>query len=225
MIDPERVFNEIFNDKNIVEKLAITAVMSFLVIIPLFGLVALAALLGYQIEMIRSVRDGMAYPVPRWAQIGEKINLGVGIMIAFAIYNLPNIFAICIVSAITSVGADGGVFVIAVLCCCVTPVLLLINLITIPLQAVGTVRFADTGRVESFFNFADLFDTVRNNTTLLFQWWIWSLLANLLIGGLGSVIPCIGWLAMAALLIPVQGHLMGQLALQLAQGKQKNQWA
>lgn len=225
MIDPERVFNEIFNDQSILEKLVVTALVSFAVAIPLFGLVALAALLGYQVEMIRNVRDGVSFPVPRWTNFGEKINLGVGMMIAMAIYYLPNIFAICVISAIFSAGADSELFAFTSICCCVAPVLLLLNIVLIPLQAVGTVRFADTARVESFFNFADLFDTIRSNVNLLFMWWIWSTLANILIGGLGSVIPCLGWLVIAALLTPVQGHFTGQLAQQLAQGKQKNQWA
>ncbi|MFN8374920.1 MAG: DUF4013 domain-containing protein [Anaerolineae bacterium] len=221
MIDPERVFSDIFNDQQIIEKSVITVLLSFAVILFPFGLVALAVLLGYQLEIIRNVRDGMTFPLPRWTNFGEKLNRGVGLMIAGAIYNLPNIFIACMASVILS--ANNGIFALGAVCCCLFPVLLLINIVTVPLQAIGTVRFAETGRVESFFHFGSLFDTIRENSTLLIQWWLWATLAHVVIGGIGSIIPCLGWLAMAALLVPIQGHLMGQLAGRLIDSKPKYQ--
>jgi hypothetical protein len=219
LINPERIFNDIVNDNDILQKLVITALLSFAVLLFPFGLVALAALLGYQLDILRNVRDGMTYPLPRWTNFGEKINLGGGILIATMIYNLPNIVGICIMTTIFS--ADNGLFGLSSVCCCLFPVLLGINIITVPLQAVGTIRFAETRRVESFFRFGEMLDIIRANVGLMVQWWLWALLANIVIGGLGSIIPCLGWVATAALLIPVQGHLMGQLAARLGDTKAK----
>ncbi len=221
MINPERVFNEIFNDKQILEKLAITALLSFAVLLFPIGFIALAALWGYQLEIMQNVRDGMPVALPRWTNFGEKINTGVGLLIAGTIYNLPNIIGVCLLTTIFN--ANSGLFAVIAVCCCLFPVLLLINLITVPLQVVGTVRFAETRRVESFFRFTELFDIIRANTTLLFQWWLWATLANVVIGVLGSAIPCIGWIFTAALLVPVHGHLMGQVAAQLGPSKRKIQ--
>jgi hypothetical protein len=224
LINPERTFNEIFNDKNVLEKLAVTALIFLLSTFSsvfLIGLVGWAALIGYQLEITRNVRDGMPFPLPRWTNIGQKINTGTGLLIAGAIFNLPNMLMFCFMTTIFN--ADSGLFAVGSVCCCLLPVMLIINLFLVPLQAVGTVRFAETGQVSSFFRFTELFDIIRANTGVLFQWWLFATVANLLIGVLGTVIPCIGWLATSALLIPAQGHLMGQLAAALAESKLKNQ--
>ncbi|NWF69212.1 MAG: DUF4013 domain-containing protein [Chloroflexi bacterium] len=184
-----------------------------------FGLVALAALAGYQVEMLRNVRDGLAVPLPRWENFGQKINQGVGVLIAGALYNLPNIAWLCL--SFSGAFSDWGGVLGAGLCC-LTPALLLVNLLIIPLQAVGMIRFAESGRVESFFRFGDLFDVIRAHASLVLVWAVWMLLANFVIWGIGSVIPCLGWLAIGALATPVQAHLLGQLAAQLGYHKPKN---
>jgi hypothetical protein len=224
LINPERAFNEIFNDKNVLEKLAITSLIFLLSLFSsvfLIGLVGWAALVGYQMEITRNVRDGMPFPLPRWTNFGQKINLGTGLLIAGAIYNVPNMLLFCFMTTIFN--ANSGLFAVGSVCCCLLPVMIGINLVLVPLQAVGTVRFAETGRVESFLKFTELFDIIRANTVVLFQWWLWATLANVVIGVVGGLIPCLGWLATSALLIPVQGHLMGQLASALAESKRKNQ--
>jgi hypothetical protein len=44
------------------------------------------------------------------------------------------------------------------------------------------------------------------------QWVIFGIFASLVLGFF-NLIPCLGQIAMMALVIPVQGHLLGQLGL------------
>jgi hypothetical protein len=223
LINPSRVFSDIFNDKNVIEKLAITALvflLSAFTSVFFIGLVGWAALVGYQLDIVRHVRDGVGTPLPRWTDFTAKINAGASVFVATMIYNLPNMLLSCFVAAIFNM--DNGLFGVMSVCCCALPVMLAINLFTVPAQAVGTVRYAETGRIGSFFNVTELLDIIRANTSLIFQWWLWATLANAVIGVLGIAIPCIGWLATSCLLIPVQGHLLGQLAARLAEEKRKN---
>ena len=81
--------------------------------------------------------------------------------------------------------------------------------------ATGATRYAETRQLTAWFQPGELWDTLRSNSDLFLQWLFYSVLANLVLG-LVAGLPFVGWLISLALGVPVQGHLLGQLAVALA---------
>lgn len=221
-MDFARAFNYVFEDKAWVEKVVICVILSFLSGIPIFGLIALAALLGYAVELLQNVRDGVVEPLPRWKDYGELIARGGNVLVAWIAYMIPNALVICCLASVPGFVQDSdlfsGGFAVTALCCLV-PLLLVYNLVTVPMLALGMVRYAETGTIGVFFQFSDLLATLNANFKEVGQWFILAFLASVLLGLL-NIIPCLGWLASTALAVPVQGHLLGQFAA-LLEGKPK----
>lgn len=217
-MDFAAAFTYIFEDRQWTEKMVLTVVMAALALIPLFGLVALAALLGYVVELVQNVRSAERYPLPRWDRLGEKITSGGSVLVAGLVYNLPLLLFACCALALPlglaggNTGSFFGTSYAVILACCVVPLLLIYTLFTWPMLALGTVRFADTGSIGAFFQFGDLLYTLYSDLSITIRWIVFSALANVVIGLL-VVIPCLGWLAMVTLVYPVQGHLLSQFAL------------
>lgn len=216
-MDFTRAFSYAFDDKQWTEKLVITIIMAFLSSIPLIGLVALAALLGFMVELIQNVRDGRPEPLPRWGNYGDKIASGGNVLVAWIVYNIGNFLAVCCIATVPSLMGNSQIFnsgFSLVVLCCILPMLLVYNIFIWAMLAVGVVRYAETGTIGVFFQFGDLFSTLNTHSRLIVQWVILSFIASLMLGFI-NIIPCLGWLASLALIFPVQGHLLGQLALAL----------
>lgn len=216
-MDFAAAFTFIFDDRNWTEKLVITVVLAALTPVPVFGLAALAALLGYVVELVQGVHSGERHPLPRWDRLGEKITSGGHVLIAGLIYNLPLLLFICcaLTLPLGLTGNGSGFFstsLAVALACCALPLIVLYTLVTWPMLALGTVRFANTGSVSAFFQFSDLIYTLYSDLPATARWVLYSLTANAVISLL-TVIPCLGWLVMLALVYLVQGHLLGQFAL------------
>lgn len=220
-MDIVRAFTFSFEDKQAAEKLVIIAVMAFLSLIPLLGLVALAALLGYVVLLVRNVRDRRPQPLPRWSNYADVIAAGGNVLAAALIYNLPNLLMACIMSVVPLMLAGSDLFTIGygvfVLCCAI-PMLLIYNLITWPMLALGTVRYAETERIGVYFQFGDLLATLWAQPGVTIRWMLLSFLASLALG-LFNAIPCLGTVIALTLIYPVQGHLLGQFGRLIEDGE------
>jgi hypothetical protein len=215
-VDLARAVEYIPKDPEWLPKLAITAVIGFMALITtplLIGLAGWAILLGYQVALIRNVRDKQLYPLPRWDDYGGYLSRGGKVLTAVFIYQLPNIIPLCCGFATMQFWGDGffGSTLALGLFCCILPVLIVYNLVTAPMFALGMARFAEENNIVVFFQFSDLFDTVRRNLQPTLYW----LVLNVVVGVVTSMIvaiPCVGWFAAPALTIPVSGHLTAQYA-------------
>jgi hypothetical protein len=222
----QRAFTFVFDDPKWVEKavmLAIITAAAGLLTPPLIGLVGWAILFGYQLELIRNVRDGVKYPLPKWDNFGELVVNGGGVLLAYFVYNIPNLFISAFTFFVTGLAGDtsivsGGVsFAIS---CCLFPFVLVYNLITQPMCAIAISRYADSLQVMDFFRFGDLFSTLRENFNAVVQWWIGISIALVALI-IAVIIPCFGWIAALILVIPVTGALAGMLAAQIGKEKAK----
>ena len=216
-MDFPRAFSYVFEDKLWTEKLVLTVIMGFLAGIPLLGLVALAALLGYMIELVQNVRDARPDPLPRWGNYGDKIASGGNVLVAWIVYNIGNFLAICCIATAPSLMGNSEMFSSGftfVTLCCILPLLVIYNVFIWAMLAIGVVRYAEVGTIGVFFQFGDMFSTLNKHSRLIVQWVILSFIAAALLGFI-NVVPCLGWLASLALIFPVQGHLLGQLAMAL----------
>ena len=203
-MDVVRAFSSIFDDQEWVGKLAIVAMLTFAIVLFPFGLLALAVLLGYVMELAINVRDGKQFPLPRWDNMSNKLSNGINILIALIVYNIfPVVLLACSFTFLRGLASA--------LICCLFPVIIVYGLAAGMELAFGTVRYMETGQPAAFYRFGDLFASMRDHSNEIIEWLIYSVIANVLIG-LVVTIPCVGWLAALALSFPVQAHLLGQLA-------------
>lgn len=216
-MDIARAFTFVFEDREWTPKLLISAgiALAAVILMPLLfvGLVAVALLLGYLVELIRNVRDAHPSPLPRWDQYAEKLSTGGNILAALIVYNLVNIIPLCCYLTTSSFWRDGfvGSAIGLVVLCCIVPFVLIYNIITWPMLALGLARYADEGNIGVFFQFGDLFRTVFGRWDVTIQWIFLSFLINIAFT-LVFAIPCVGWAAAPAFFMPVHGYLVAQFA-------------
>ena len=212
-----RAFSYIFEDKNWLSKLLPLLIVGVLSLIPIFGLIAGAVGLGYLIHLASNVRDGLPRPLPGWEDWQEKMNTGAQVLLAILVYNLPLLLlSICSYSLIAGVGGGFlGSTVSLIFICCTAPMLFLYTVIFWSMLAIGITEFIETGETGRMFRFGHLWDTLRANSSMVFQWLLYAFLANIVLGMIGAI-PCIGQIIFFLFAYPVQGHLLGQFAHRLS---------
>ena len=221
-------FTYIFDDEDWVGKIVMVVVWTLVSAIPLLGLIGVAALAGYVVELVRNMQRGDAHPLPRWDNLGDKIMDGANVVIAAFVYNLGNFLVLCVAVLVPafgitdSLGLGTGSGLMLIISCCVGLFMLIYNLIIWPLLAVGVVHYSQSHEISAFFQFSRIFDTLGNNSGLTIQWILFSFLVSLGIGIIGAI-PCLGWIATLALSVPAQGHLLGQFAVQAGDKPKRNE--
>lgn len=196
-----------------------TFIMTVLALLSVFliGLPALAALLAYYAELVRNIRIGIPQPLPRWDNLEQKMRRGVNILLAYFVYNLPNLLLSgCIALSAPAMGDTfiAGTGVTLLVACCIFPMLLIYNVIIWPMLTLGVARYNDEPRVNVFFEFSYLFALVQQNSSATIQFLLNSALAWFVLT-LGALIPCLGWAVVPALIVPVTGALGGEYARQV----------
>jgi hypothetical protein len=227
-VDLARAFGYIFDDPEWTGKLVITAIIALFsaIFAPLLiGLAGYALLLGYLVELVRNVRDDQPHPLPLWTDYGAKFSAGGNVLVAILVYNIPTLLVACCMGVTPGLigGSDQDIAgtVSFSLACCLLPLLLVYNLVTWPMLALGIGRYAETGQMGAFFQFGDLFSALQRNINVTIQWVILTFVANLILGAVAFIIPCLGTIVTLALGVPVQGYLLGHFISQV-EGKPKN---
>jgi hypothetical protein len=216
-MDIGRALTYVFDDPEWFGKLAMTAliVIGSVIFTPiLIGFVGWAILLGYVIDLVRNVRQGVKYPLPRWTDFNRYLSVGFNVLAAVIVYSLPNLVLGCVSSFMAQNMGGGfiGSTLLLALSCCLFPILLIYNLIAVPMMALGIGRYVEDPRINVFFEFALLFDLLRQHTDTVLKWWLAAVVADIVFIILG-IIPVLGWIVLAALIVPVFGMLTGQFAL------------
>jgi len=221
-MDIVRSLTYVLDDPDWLNKLLITAIVTALsaLLTPVFvGLLGWAALLGYMIELVRNVRLGDKYPMPNWNDFNRYLSTGFNVLAAFVIYSLPNLAVGC-TSTVLAQNLNSGLVgstMTFVLSCCLFPILLVYSLVTFPLLALGIARYSEDPRLNVFFDFNFLFETLRQNLGTVVQWWLAVIVVDLVLIVIG-IFPLLGWVFDAALVIPVYGMLIGQFGLAIFGG-------
>lgn len=191
-----RAVSYIFEDKRWLSKLMPLILIGFLSIIPIFGLIAVALGLGYLVHLAKNVRGGLPRPLPAWDDWQEKLNLGAQILLAIIIYNLPIVLmSICSYTLIAGVGGGFlGSAVSLVFFCCTAPLLFVYALLSWSMLAVAIAELIETDDTGRLFRFVHLWDVLRANNNVVFQWLLYAFLANVVLSIIGAI-PVIGWIA------------------------------
>ncbi|MDX2141428.1 MAG: DUF4013 domain-containing protein [Chloroflexota bacterium] len=203
-----RAFNIIFNDPQWATKLAITAIVTlfaFLFTPLLVGLLGWAVLTGYQVALISNIRNGAAHPLPMWDDLSEYFGTGLQALMAGIAYALPFILVSGCGALTTGLMGDqlGGGAIILV-SCCVLPLSLLYLVIVLPMYALGLGRFSEEPRIGVFFDFPALFSRLASHRDQVVMYLLMLLLVSIISGIVGAI-PCVGWVAIAALIVPING--------------------
>lgn len=215
-MDISHALTYIFEDKQWIGKIIVLIVMLFLAFIPVIGLVALAAALGFLMQTADAVRQGLPRPLPKWDDYGEKIGMGAHLLTALVVYHLPLLLLNGCMAFLLNVIGSGwlGTFLGFAVACCTLPVSLLYLGMMWTLLAVGTAEYLEQPKIDRFFRPVHLWDVVRSHGALTRQWVLAALLVNVAVVVLGWI-PCLGQLLALALVFPIHGHLLGQYARQL----------
>lgn len=209
-----QAFTYIFKDPAWFEKLALVVILGFFALIPIFGLIPFAVLLGYMVDLVSNMLRRQKYPLPVWDRFGDKLSRGGTVLGAIIVYNIPNVLLIgCSTTALSIFPDDSGgaVFSLAFLCC-LTPFMLLYTIVTWAMLALGIARYAETDNAQALYQFGRLFVDIRQHQGSTAQWVIGALLVNLACMALG-VIPCLGWVSVLAFGLPWHAHMLGQFAV------------
>ncbi len=211
-----RAISYIFEDKHWVSKLLPLLLVGVLSLIPIFGLMAVALGLGYLLHLAKNVREGLPRPLPDWTKWREKLTVGTQLLLAMILYNLPTILmSICSYTLLSGLASDFfGATVSIVVACCTVPILFLYSLMVWSMLAIGVAEYIETDDMARFFRFGHQWDALRANNQVVFQWGLYAILVNLVLGIIG-LIPCIGQIAVLLFAYPIQGHLLGQFAHRL----------
>lgn len=215
-MDISHALTYIFEDKQWVSKIVLLIVMLFLAFIPVLGLVALAAALGFLVQVADGVRQGLPRPLPKWDDYGEKIGMGAHLLTAIAVYHLPLLLLNGCMAFIVNVigGGSLGTFISVVVACCTFPLSIVYTLFIWTLLAVGLAEYLEQPTIDRFFRPVHLWDVIRSHGAITRQWMLAATLVNFAILALGWI-PCLGQVLVFALVFPVHGHLLGQYARQL----------
>lgn len=224
-MDLARAFGYIFDDPEWTGKLVITAVIGLVsaIFAPLLiGLAGYALLLGYMVDLVRNVRDGISNPMPAWDDYGKKLSAGANVLVAIFVYNIPTLLVVCCIGTVPGLIGDQDIADLTgvTAACCLLPLLLVYNCVTWPMIALGIGRYAEVGQISAFFQFGDLLSALQTNLNLTIQWLILTFVVNLILTAVAAFIPCVGGFVTLALGIPVHGYLIGEFVSRL-EGKSK----
>ncbi|MFN8527911.1 MAG: DUF4013 domain-containing protein [Anaerolineae bacterium] len=211
-----RAFTFVFEDPDWVNKLVVLILIVAVsgVFSPfLIGLLGLAIVLGYQGQLIRNVRASATPLLPRWDDFGRLLSDGLPVLVALIVYTLPNLLIGGVTWFTTSAAGNtsivsGGVSL--AIACCLFPLILVYNLVTLPMFTIAQGRYAENHQVNSFFEIGSLWDVLRTQFDAVAQWWIGMVIVGLAFSA-ASLIPCLGWLVAMGLLPTTTGALAGML--------------
>lgn len=226
-MDVGKSFSYQFEDNNWITKLLIGALVSA---VPILNF----AWLGYMVDLLRNVMDGVSLPLPEWSDFGEKFMKGLIVWLAGIVYSLPAIIIGCIPFSILafSGGMESGDLQDTLLAAFTGLGLLFGCLIFIYFLALSFffpavyINFARKGTFKSCFEFSEIIRTVTSNVNKYLTAWLVSIVAGIVVSfilGIVSAvlgfIPCLGWIiawligAVGAVYgLTIYAHLFGQAA-------------
>lgn len=218
-LDIAKSVTYIFDDPDWVTKilimLAVGVGAGLLMIVLFLGLVLVAAQVGWQIQLIRNVKDGVEHPMPAWDDFGKKIALGAQPMIAGVVYFLPIILLSCILFLPAAMAGDediagamaGGAM------CLYLPLMIVYGVAASVFLSMGQIRYAETEQIGDFFKFSQLWEMFTRDNQLTLRFIGYLVLVGIVMGAVSST--TIGSLIPAAFNAPIIGHLTGQFAAAL----------
>lgn len=201
-----KAFSYIFDDESWITKILIGGILA---IIPIVNF----AVLGYTVETIRNVTQGMERPLPEWSEFGGKFVKGLVVCIIGFIYAIPILLISgCFMGLTIALGGGNGKGedLIALLLFPLYCLLGLYGLVLAILTPAMLIKYAVTGEVGSAFRFGELFGLITGNLgnyiVAIILTWVAGLISSLGVIACGVGVFFTGFWAYL-----VMAHLYGQL--------------
>jgi hypothetical protein len=221
-MDIGKSFSFMFEDDRWITKFLIAAailavgwMLFWLAFIPVF--LAFLLLAGYQVEITRRVIHGVTPVLPEWDDWRRLLTEGVKFAVIGIVYALPAIVvSICLGIPISllgnKVGGDPN-WISCVFGCPLACLSFLWAIVVALLLPAAVAFYVANDDLAAAFRFGAVVRFTRENITTYIITAVLAWVASL-IGGLGSSVCLIGWLATYPYSIMVTGHLYGQAYLE-----------
>jgi hypothetical protein len=227
-MDFTRSFRYVFDDKDWLSKVGLGLVIG---IVPILNF----ALIGYQVQIIRNVRDHEAVELPTWDDLGKKFVDGLIIALANFLYILPIFLVVCLPLAFIFVPVlvaqdqnSMNVFIASslVIASCLLCLAIIYAVAFSIFSPVILILYAKEGTFTSCFKVREIVQTVVRHAGPFFTIWLVNIGVNLgaslaigIVSGVFGWIPLIGQLLVLVLSIAgpayvfyFSSHLYGQFA-------------
>lgn len=201
-------FSYPFQDKEWIQKILITGVIS---LIPIVGQIAV---LGWLIEIIARVIRGESEPMPKWQDFGGLFISGLKAFAVGFILGLPLMiiaFPAAIIDAVVDSENAAVLYSLLITCLSCLSILYALALAFIIPAAYG--ELAATGSLGSALNLGVLFGRIRKAPSAYLLAFLGMLAASFL-AGFGVILCFVGVLFTGAYAYAVEAHLFGQAYLQ-----------
>ncbi|GAB4575578.1 MAG: hypothetical protein Kow0077_27770 [Anaerolineae bacterium] len=208
-MDIAKAFTYVTEDENWQNKVIITLVLG---LIPVVNL----AVVGWMLDLIRNMLDGVAHPMPDWDDLGGQITdrfiAGLMTVIAVVIYMIPFlVLAVCF-GALVAISDSGFLQIIFSILTAIY-----VALIWMPLS-IGMMRYSRTRQFSAYTDLSRNINLAREHLSTLIVLAVFVFVVGIVLGIIGSI-PCIGWLInllSVGVNAIVTGHLTGQAAVEIS---------
>lgn len=160
-----RSFTYMFDDEAWIKKIVIGGILFFIPIVNFM-------VLGYMLEVLKRVADGMDIPLPEWNDFGGKFIKGLIFFVIGFIYQIPMMPFLCLNLVLMGVAVlgVGGVSdnealmnMARMLRACSNCVYLIYAIAVLFVAPAAIIRYAVTADFMSAFQFGKIFGFIRDN--------------------------------------------------------------
>lgn len=209
-MDIGKAFTYIFDDENWLTKILLGGLFSLLSVI----LIGIPFVLGYAVETIKNVIDGVPSPLPEWDNLGEKFRKGLMVALLLIIYQIPNLLFQCVrtgaMLALAEADPEMAENAMPIIQSCQGCFSLVWTLLIAAITPAVFIKYALTEDFMAGFRFGELFDLIKadlgNYVIAILLTWVAGIVA--MVGLIGL---CIGVFFTGFWSRLVQAHLYGQL--------------
>jgi len=213
-MDIGKSFSYVFEDEKWISKVLVGG----LFVLASFILVGIPFLMGYMLQTMRNVMQGLERPLPEWDNLGEKFKEGLILIIIVIIWTIP-IWVLQGIAAIAGVGlvgmsgnsdlAGGAVGIFSICFSCLVSLYALAIAVLWPALY---IRFARAPEFKTGFEFAEIWQFTKDNIGNIIIALLLMIVAGI-ISSFGAILCGVGILFTYFWYFLVYAHLLGQVWL------------
>lgn len=207
-----RSFTYMFEDESWIMKIVIGGILLFIPIVNFL-------VIGYMLETLKRVADGVDIPLPEWADFGGKFIKGLMVFVIGFVYTIPIWLVACVVYGLLAVAgvaeSDAMASLAGLISTCASCLYLIWMIVVWLVMPAALIKYAVTGELGSAFRFGELFSFISGNIANYIVAIILAAVA-VFVAYFGVIACFIGVLFTMFWAYLVIGHLLGQVQAESA---------